>query len=284
MDKYELLLKTPEEEELYTYFLKLEVPFRFQTSFEMWKNSVFCDVDGEGRTYFHQLKTLAAYADGAVVGFVQYGFSDFGFAENGEITRDVNYPVIRTLYYDEAYEDAGEMLLQSALQELGNQRVYAFFHYFGMSCCARHGKLPEIYGYIERLLEKNGFEIEHENVYYSKRNLESSVKQIEILPKEETMGAQQALEFRYEGEYLGECELHYVNNEEAYLRWIYISDSQQNCGLGTKAMSALCSWLLEKGYHRLDTDTALSNVVAQHFYEKNGFERCGVTRSFIRYE
>ena len=38
----------------------------------------------------------------------------------------------------------GGALLEEALRALsGNARIYAFFHYFGMSCYARHGKLPE---------------------------------------------------------------------------------------------------------------------------------------------
>ena len=31
-----------------------------------------------------------------------------------------------------------------------------------------------------------------------------------------------------------------------------------------------------------DTDTALDNLRAQHYYEKNGFARLAVTRSFYR--
>ena len=33
---------------------------------------------------------------------------------------------------------------------------------------------------------------------------------------------------------------------------------------------------------QLDTDTVLSNLVAQHFYEKNDFVREGLTRSYIK--
>lgn len=46
-------------------------------------------------------------------------------------------------------------------------------------------------------------------------------------------------------------------------------------------MKALKQWLYEKGIRRFDTDTAITNTVAQHYYEKNGFVREGVTRSFF---
>lgn len=47
------------------------------------------------------------------------------------------------------------------------QTIYAFYHYFGMTCFARHGKLYEKYTDIEELLMKHQFNREHENVYYS---------------------------------------------------------------------------------------------------------------------
>lgn len=50
-------------------------------------------------------------------------------------------------------------------------------------------------------------------------------------------------------------------------------------GIGTKCMNALKSFLFEKGVIRFDTDTALDNTAAQHYYEKNGFTREGVTRN-----
>ena len=46
-------------------------------------------------------------------------------------------------------------------------------------------------------------------------------------------------------------------------------------------MNSLKSFLYEKGINRFDTDTALDNTVAQHYYEKNNFIREGVTRSYF---
>lgn len=45
-------------------------------------------------------------------------------------------------------------------------------------------------------------------------------------------------------------------------------------------MNALKHFLYEKGVKRFDTDTAMNNTVAQHYYEKNNFVREGITRSY----
>ena len=45
-------------------------------------------------------------------------------------------------------------LLNEAVKGLNaKERVYAFFHYFGMTCFARHGKLFEKHAHIETLLK-----------------------------------------------------------------------------------------------------------------------------------
>lgn len=45
-------------------------------------------------------------------------------------------------------------------------------------------------------------------------------------------------------------------------------------------MNALKRSLYAKGITRFDTDTALDNLVAQHYYEKNNFIREGITKSY----
>ena len=66
-------------------------------------------------------------------------------------------------------EPAGSQLLAHVHAAFAgcNERVCAFFHYFGMSCYARHGKLFEGFAPVHRLLLDSGFTVEHENVYYS---------------------------------------------------------------------------------------------------------------------
>lgn len=46
-------------------------------------------------------------------------------------------------------------------------------------------------------------------------------------------------------------------------------------------MNALKSFLYEQGIRRFDTDTALDNEVAQHYYEKNNFTREGIAKSYF---
>ena len=60
----------------------------------------------------------------------------------------------------------------------------------------------------------------------------------------------------------------------------YVNENITGKGIGTKCMNALKQWLYQKGIKRLDTDTAISNLTAQHYYEKNGFTREGITRSY----
>ncbi len=67
-------------------------------------------------------------------------------------------------------------------------------------------------------------------------------------------------------------EIHYLEQPGiAYLRWIYVEEGLQGKGIGTKCMCSLKKYLYDKGIRKLDTDTALTNTGAQHFYEKNKF-------------
>ena len=270
--------------QVYDYQMRLPAPYFFQTDFESWKRSFERDADGEGRTLFRNLAAKAAYDGDALVGFVQYGYTAFGFDDRGEISSEVSYPVIRGLYFDEGLEDAGKLLLQAAMAEFGDYcRVYAFFHYFGMSCFARHGKLFEGFPWIEAVLRQKGFQIEHENVYYSAALTDRADSAVNLREQGLTAGNQQTFDFLLDGRQVGGCEVHYLKSEgTAYLRWIYVNGELQSRGIGTQCMQALKAVLFQKGYVRLDTDTALNNKVAQRFYEKTGFTREGITRSYYR--
>lgn len=215
--------------------------------------------------------------------FVQYGKTAFGFDDRGEISAEVSYPVIRNLYFEKENAQAGKILLDEAMKKLGgSDRVYAFFHYFGMSCFARHGKLFESHKHIDALLKESGFEVEHENVYYSSvlDSVESS--EVELIHSDMTKGNQQYIEFKIGGDQVGGCEVHYLSYTTAYLRWIYVNGDIVGKGIGTKSMNALKGFLFGKGIKRFDTDTALNNFVAQHYYEKNDFTREGISRSYYK--
>ena len=269
--------------EIYDYMRKLPFPYNYEVEFPIWEKSYLYDVDGEGRTLFSNLTTVGAYLDSRLVGFIQYGRTAFGFDENGEISDTVFYSVIRNFYFDERQREAGTELLNEAMKVLSitSSRIYAFFHYFGMSCYARHGKLFEGFGYIYNLLEQNDFAIEHENVFYSSRLNSAKSAAINIKWHDRTLGGQQYGDFILENEIVGGCEIHFLEQENiAYLRWIFIKEDMCGKGIGSEAMSALKTDLFHNGIIKFDTDTALSNKTAQHFYEKNHFVNEGVTRSY----
>ena len=140
----------------------------------------------------------------------------------------------------------------------------------------------ENHAHIDSLLKDKGFEVEHENVYYSSVLVESENSDVVIKANDLTKGNQQYIDFKIDGNQVGGCEVHYLSDTTAYLRWIYVNGDIVGKGIGTKCMTALKSFLFEKGIRRFDTDTAINNTVAQHYYEKNGFVREGVTRSYFK--
>lgn len=271
--------------EIYDYQMSMSFPYGFPVDYDIWEKSFLNDIDGEGRNIFRELRGKVAYENEKMVGFIQYGNSAIGFDENGEISSDLSYSVIRSFYFDEGYEETGRELLKTAMSDLGqSDRVYAFFHYFGMSCFARHGKLFEKYTWIAKVLQEYGFVIEHENVYYaSELGKVQTLEDIDIIWKDRTKGNQQACDFMQGDNWIGECELHYLEKSNiVYLRWIYIDEKLQNQGMGSKCMNRLKHALVQRGFYKLDTDTAVDNLIAQRYYEKNGFSREGITRSYYR--
>ncbi len=277
------IIDTYNLKDIYNFQLSFKTPYFFDVDFEEWKKSFAEDIDGEGRELFKELFEKAVYDNDKLVGFVQYGKTAFGFDDNGEISSDVSYPVIRNLYFVKDRADAGELLLSEAMKNIDtDERVYAFFHYFGMTCFSRHGKLFENHAHIDALLKEQGFEVEHENVYYSSVLSSSGCSDVTITPSELTRGNHQYIDFKIDGNQVGGCEVHYLSSTTTYLRWIYVNGDIVGKGIGTKCMTGLKSFLYEKGITRFDTDTAINNTVAQHYYEKNDFVREGVTKSYFK--
>lgn len=271
-------------EEVFRYMKRIDLPFKYTTSYDLWEKSYLDDIDGEGRTLFSDLTTSGAYVAGKPVGFIQYGKTSFGFGKDGKITDTVSYHVIRNFYFDKEYKEAGRTLLKEAWKAFPDPEdtIYAFFHYFGMSCYARHGKLFEGFEHIHNALMENGFEVEHENVFYSSTLNPTENHTIFLNWHEMTAGMQQYCDFILDDKIIGGCEIHFLEcNSVAYLRWIFIEENLCGKGLGTKSMASLKSDLWKRGIVRFDTDTAMTNEVAQHFYDKNGFVREGITRSYI---
>lgn len=245
----------------------------------VWEDSMHADVDSDGRTLFTEIDT-----EDTVHAMVQYGYSAFGFDENGEISADIHYPIIRDLAFAPEHRAEGEALLQKVLQYFrGEERIYAFFHYFGMSACGRHGKLHEKDRHVEQLLEENGFVVEHENVYYTRPLTEQDIGDagIQLNWRDRSAGDCREFAASLEGQEICWGQVHFLpQGDLAYLRRIFLDSNRQHSGLGTAVMKQLFAELRQMGIRRFDTDTALSNTAAQGYYEKTGFTNAGITRSY----
>ncbi|MGN0655675.1 MAG: GNAT family N-acetyltransferase [Ruminiclostridium sp.] len=278
--------KVQDTREIYDYMEKMIFPYNYETDYKTWEKSYLYDIDGDGRTLFSELETIGAYSDRKLVGFIQFGKTAFGFDSNGEISDAVSYPAIRNFYFPEEQTEVGYSLMNEAVNALSDgssDRIYAFFHYFGMSCYARHGKLFEGFKFIHDLLLQSGFSVEHENVFYFSSIKSEKNSVVNLNWKDITQGNQQYCDFILDETIVGGCELHFLEQDNiAYLRWIFVNDNMCGKGIGSKCMDALKAYLFSKGITRFDTDTALTNRVAQHFYEKNGFVNEGITRSYYR--
>lgn len=233
---------------------------------------------------FFDLQTVGAYAEGRLIGFIQFGKTAFGFDDDGKITDTVSYSVVRNFYFDKGQNDVGMALLNEAKRAFKGDRVFAFFHYFGMSCYARHGKLFEGFGETDDLLRQNGFATEHENVFYSSKIGCEAASEVKMKWHDISCGGQRYCDFLMGQEVVGGCEVHSPERESiAFLRWIFVNSKLCGKGIGSECMPALKNELLCMRITRLDTDTAVSNKIAQHFYEKNGFINHRLTRSYEGY-
>jgi aminoglycoside 6'-N-acetyltransferase len=64
---------------------------------------------------------------------------------------------------------------------------------------------------------------------------------------------------------------------------IFVTTARNNQGIGTEAIGVLVRYLIdEHGHHRLTIDPAADNAAAIRAYEKVGFRRVGVMRSYER--
>lgn len=257
-----------------------KAPYHFPMDEAIWDASMHEDVDSDGRLLFDEI-----HAEVAEHGMIQYGITAFGFDADGAISDKVHYAVIRDLYFDPDHPDAGQKLLQKALRFFRKEdKIFAFFHYFGMSACARHGKLHESEAHIHNLLLENGFSIEHENVYYS-RDLTAEDATSDIVIQWKPLNAGHCREFAAiaNGREIGWGQVHFLpQGHIAYLRWIYIDEKLQHRGYGSRVMRSLFAKLYAMGIRRFDTDTARDNLPAQGYYEKTGFTNRGITRSYYR--
>lgn len=277
---------------VYDYLVKYKdtVPYWFDTEYELWEKCFNTDTDYDGEEMFEDTKVYAACSGTRIAGFVQCGISRYIYNENGEKDYNIKCGVIRNLLFERVW-DCGDGLIEAAekyFDENGVNRRSAFFHAFGMSCYAGHGKLYCGLPWIETVLVKNGYVREHENVYYKK------ILKAELLKSDRTVSvkygettAKGLCEFGvFDGEKnVGAGALVYLpQGKICYLKWIYIYDSEQGKGYGSAALERIFCDLYAQGIERFDTDTADSNVIAQRLYNKVGFKDMGRTRSFLKQE
>ncbi|SKC81927.1 GNAT family N-acetyltransferase [Maledivibacter halophilus] len=273
--------------------IRKNIPYFYRTTYKLFIKSLFDDTY-EGRTVFRTNNVFGIQEDGQVKGVIQYDIPTFHFTEVGKITKDINIGVILNLYYEETRIDIGRVLLDLSLdffKENNIKDIYAFYHAMGMSCNGNHGKLHEEYNYVGKLLCEEGFEIEHENIYYicdmKEKKLEyQNNRDIRVSELEDNK--QKFILYDEDNKALGSAEIKYIDNltgssekDIIYLVWIDIDKKVKGKGLGTEFLNHIIQYCLKKGYRYLHTDTALNNKIAQKFYIRNGFIDNGITRSYL---
>lgn len=279
-------------ESLYQFWRAVgeEIPYFFSVSVERWRTCLFKD-RLEGERVFRTLQTDLATENRQVLGFVQYGEPLFACDEKGQRYEDPQIGVVRQLYSVQGREDVGEALLARAQSFLaGFEQSHAFYHILGMSCTARHGKLHQSQSHVNRLLQREGFRVEHENVYLVLDMLSAQPEEgsTDRLRSVDGSGGEE-FEMWRGGEVMATARVGYLDrltggrtSDTVYLYWIGVVPPRRGRGIGGEFLMLLAASLLTKGYRYLHTDTAASNMGAQRFYKKLGFERAGVTRSYIR--
>lgn len=255
---------------LYNYIVSIgeTIPFCYPVSFENWQKSMFADCDYDGKILFSDLKTYIIMKEMEIKGFIQFGLTNFIFGENGK-DYSKSYAVVRNVYYE--HETDAYVLMNKEISyfyDLGYTKPYAFFHFFGMSCYARQGKLFQSNFFIEKVLNKYGFIKEHENVFYSKiLNKAECCDVLDILLKSDDN--MDSVSFIIDGKEIGGCELNIlVNSDICFLKRIYIDNQFANQGLGSKCMNKLFFELEKREIKRIDTDTADNNFIAKNIIQR----------------
>ncbi|ADL52965.1 GNAT family N-acetyltransferase [Clostridium cellulovorans] len=243
-----------------------------------------------GEIIFNYLETYLIEEDNEILGFIQFGEPHIYWDTNGKKVYDPNIGVIRHIYFNEDRHEAGKMLVNKAEDFFKNSsfdNCFAFNHVLGLSCTAYHGKLHESKIYIAKLLGEYGYEIEHENVYYTidlttKQQVEID-EDIKVIKNGINEYNKEVIDFIYKGEKIGESVVLYLDNvKTVYMSTLWIDNKYSNNGFGSKFIKMICNDLRTKGYEKLDLDTAKNNLGGQRFYERNTFVSKGITRSYFK--
>ncbi len=281
-------------ESLFVYWQGLgeKIPYFFPVTASKWHECLFEDqLDNEKKFLFQE--TFVAEENGQIIGFIQYGQPSFAWNEKGKKYRNPQIGILRHFYFEAGRLEAANLLFtqcQNYMEQFANQ--YAFYHIFGMSCNAHHGKLHESLAHVERFLLEKGYQIEHENQYYSLELQEDQVanqNELHLMPKPASLPHLAEYEILLRENPIGMIQLRFLEkltggatDNIVYMTWIGINDVYRRQGWGSKAIELLTAALHGKGYQQLHLDTASTNETAQLFYERYGFENRGRTRSFIK--
>jgi len=277
---------------LFKYWKRVgtSIPYFFPVSVSRWQTCLLED-ELDGERVFKSLETHFVAESNRVLGFVQYGQPNFAWDESANKYYDPHIGVIRHLYFEKGRNDVGEALLAKAIDRLGRFRQnHAFYHIFGMSCNAHHGKLHSSQSHVEQLLQTHGFTIEHENVYYElDMSVVESVGSSRLQFRDAHRGSEGNFKAQLNGETIGTARVRYLDaltggyiHDIAYLTWIGVHEQHRGMGVGSEFLQLLVAYLSSKGVRYLHTDTASDNLGAQRFYEGRGFHRQGYTRSYIK--
>jgi len=271
--------------------LGASVPYFFPVSPKRWQD---CLLDDElnGERLFGSLETLLAIENGQILGFAQYGQPNFAWDTNGQRYDNPHIGIIRHFYFERARLDVAEAMLARAKAYLrAFPQGYAFYHILGMSCNAHHGKLHISLGYIDEFLRKNGFEIEHENVYYSLEMNASETpvwNELRLVAPPSPLASMQGYEIYLREKPIGSLTVRFLEeltggytSHTAYLTWIELEESYRGQGWGTRTLQLLIGELRDRGYRYLHTDTASTNRIARRLYGRCGFQDRGRTRSYL---
>ena len=279
---------------LFQYWKKLaeQVPYFFPVSPEKWRECLLEDkLDDEN--IFRSQEIFIALEKDQIIGFCQYGQPAFAWDKDGQKYYNPRIGILRHFYFDEARLDVANLLFAQSeryLKQFPNQ--HAFYHMFGMSCNAHHGKLHQRLTHVDSFLRNKDFQVEHENVYYSLELRESELirhQKLELVPQASLESDIQNYEICLSNHAIGTIQVRYLDSltggsttDIAYLMWIEIASAFHGQGWGTKSMELLILHLQAKKYQQLHLDTASTNHPAQRFYERFGFQNRGRTRCYLR--
>lgn len=279
-------------EPLFAFWNKLaaRVPYFFPVSAQRWHECLLDDTLGRERLFLSQQIFIAREKD-RIVGFSQCGQPAFAWDENGQTYPNPQIGVLRHFYFDEGQMEAAELLFaqsEGCLKRFPDQ--HAFYHIFGMSCNARHGKLYQGLAHVEQFLCQKGYWIDQENVYYSLElnGVEApDQRELELIAQPILKAGAQNYAICLQGQPIGTIQIGSLREltgsctrDVVYLTWIGINREFRRQGWGTRALQLLAAELRGKQYRQLHLDTASTNEGAQRFYELFGFQNRGRTRSY----